>query len=337
MGETISAEKSSFAGAEGTAAADAAVRDGSGRCRKATWRDFIQMTKPGILISNTVTAFAGFWMASGRTGAVDIPLLLYTLLGTLLVMASGCVLNNYLDRDFDARMERTRNRALASGTVAPRTALVYGLALGAAGLSVLALFVGPLAAALGFAGWFVYVFVYTLWLKRTSVHSTAVGGIAGAMPPVIGYVAVAERLDLGAWLLFLLLFLWQPPHFWALGIRRRDEYRRAGYPLLPVVRGVSETKWAIFQYTVLLAPVSLLPYLYGYAGVVYVLTAAALGLAWAAMVTAWLRSDREDDRWAKRMFVFSVYYLTIVSVVLALDTTFVRESVDVPLELERLS
>lgn len=285
--------------------------------RRAGWKDFFILAKPGILFSNSITAFGGFWVASG--GQVDWLKLLLTLAGTILVMASGCVLNNYLDRDLDSKMARTRKRATAAGLVAPKTVLWYGISLGVAGIAVLGLGVNILSALLGLIGLFVYVWIYTAWLKRTSTWSTMIGGVAGAVPPVIGYCAVTGNIDLGAGVLFSILFLWQPPHFWALGIRRLEEYRAAGFPLLPVVKGVFPTQISMVRYVVLLVPVSLLMYLLGYVGEIYLTAAAALGLYWAYLC---LRGFMAGDqiKWAKKNFVFSINYLTILFVVMVIDT-----------------
>lgn len=199
------------------ASSDSASMSAKSPPEGASWRDFITVTKPGIIRSNLIAAFAGYWVASGWD--VQYGRLILTLLGTMLVMASACVFNNYFDRDLDMKMERTRERGLPTGRLKPTTVLIYGIGLGIAGLAVLFAFCGVLAGLFGIVGMFVYVVVYTLWLKRTSTWSTSVGAISGAMPPVIGYVAVTGTVDLGAWLLFAMLFVaaapflgaWHPP------------------------------------------------------------------------------------------------------------------------------
>lgn len=283
----------------------------------ASWRDFVTVTKPGIIRSNLIAAFAGYWVASGWDVAYGR--LILTLLGTMLVMASACVFNNYFDRDLDMKMERTRQRGLPTGRLKPATVLVYAVVLGIAGLAVLFAFSGVLAGIFGFVGMFVYVVVYTLWLKRTSTWSTSVGAISGAMPPVIGYVAVTGTVDLGAWLLFAMLFLWQPPHFWALGIRRKEEYRAAGFPLLPVVKGVRRTKLQMIPYVTLLLPVPVLLYAYDYAGIFYLVIALALSVAWLYLTLKGL-SAKDDETWAKKNFFFSINYLTLSLIALVLNT-----------------
>ncbi|MNB73147.1 Protoheme IX farnesyltransferase 1 [compost metagenome] len=300
-----------------TATVSAKLPPESGR---ATWRDFVTVTKPGIIRSNLIAAFAGYWVASGWS--VQYGRLVLMLLGTMLVMASACVFNNYFDRDLDMKMERTKKRGLPTGRLKPNTVLAYGVALGISGLAVLFLFSGVLAGVFGIVGMFVYVVVYTLWLKRTSTWSTSVGAISGAMPPVIGYVAVTGTVDLGAWLLFAMLFLWQPPHFWALGIRRKEEYRNAGFPLLPVVKGTRRTKLQMIPYVALLVPVSILFYTYHYAGIYFLIVSAGLSAAWLFLTLKGLWA-KDDDAWAKQNFFFSINYLTLSLIALVLNTIHV--------------
>lgn len=285
--------------------------------RSLSWRDFVQVAKPGILFSNLITTFGGFWIASRWD--IDWLLMVWTLVGTMLVMASGCVLNNYLDRDMDVKMARTRNRALPTGTMTPNMVLGYGIVLGIVGLSVLGILVNTLSALLGLLGLFVYVWVYTAWLKRTSVWSTAIGAISGAVPPVIGYTAVANQLDAGALVLFLILFLWQPPHFWALGIRRLEDYKTAGYPLLPVVKGVHSTKISMMRYVVPLVPVSILLYIYNYVGLFYLIASTLMGLAWVFMCARGFGA-KDEVKWSKGVFLFSINYLTLLFIIMVIDT-----------------
>ncbi|WP_028547320.1 heme o synthase [Paenibacillus sp. UNC451MF] len=282
-----------------------------------TWRDFVQLAKPGIIFSNSITAFGGFWVASGWN--VNWLQLLYTMIGTALVMASGCVLNNYLDRDMDIKMARTQKRALATGKISPQVVLTYGIILGVIGLSGLWLLVNPMSALLGMIGLFVYVWIYTAWFKRTSVWSTFVGSFSGAVPPVIGYCAVHPTIDAGALILFGILFLWQPPHFWALGIRRMEEYRAAGFPLLPVVRGTYVTKISMMRYIVLLVPVSLLLYVYGYVNVFFFIAAVIMGLYWAFLSMKGFKAE-DEVLWAKKTFIYSINYLTLMFIIMVITT-----------------
>ncbi|WP_186786181.1 heme o synthase [Paenibacillus agilis] len=285
--------------------------------RDGLWKEFIQLTKPGIIRSNLLAAVAGFWVAAKW----DIPwgTLLWMIVGATLTMASSCVFNNYFDRDFDTKMERTQKRALPSGRLQPHVVLGYAIALGIAGLLVLFLLVNPVAGLFGLIGVFGYVVVYTLWLKRTSTWSTSVGAIPGAMPPVIGYTAVTGSVDLGAVLMFALLFLWQPPHFWALGVLRVEEYRAAGYPLLPVVKGIKRTKWQMIPYVVLLLPLSWVFYWFGYAGIVYAIVGTIINAAWLYVCISGLRTNN-NEAWSRKAFILSIYAIMLHLIVIILDT-----------------
>lgn len=284
---------------------------------RITWKDFVALTKPGILRSNILASFGGFWLAS--RWEIDWLLLVWVLLGTLLVMASSCVFNNFLDRDFDVKMERTRERALPAGRIHPRIVFWYGTVLGILGLAIFIIFTNLITVALAVIGMFFYIVVYTAWLKRTSTWSTSVGGVSGAMPPVIGYTAVVGGIDPGAILLFAILFLWQPPHFWALGIRRKEEYRAAGFPLLPVVKGVRRTQWQMIPYVALLIPAGILLYTYGYVGWIFPIVSTIMGVIWLYICIRSLRSD-DETKWSRTSFLFSIQYLMIIVIVMIIDT-----------------
>ncbi|REK63674.1 MAG: protoheme IX farnesyltransferase [Cohnella sp.] len=280
-------------------------------------KDLVALTKPRIIRLNLFAAFGGFWVAS--RWQMDWMLLVWVLIGSALTMASACVFNNYWDREMDSKMERTRNRALPTGRVRPSFVLVYGIALGVIGLAVLFALVNPLTGWLGLLGMFVYVVVYTMWLKRSSTWSTSVGGVSGAMPPVIGYCAVTGEVDAGAWLLFALLFLWQPPHFWSLAIRRVEEYRAAGFPVLPVVKGVRRTKVQMIPYIAALLAASVLMYVYDYAGVVFLVLSVAVASVWLLHAVSGLRAG-DTEKWAKADFMISVNYLLILFLAMIFDT-----------------
>jgi len=283
-----------------------------------TWRDFINITKPGIVRSSFMSAFAGYWVASQWD--FQIGKMILTLLGVVLILASSCVFNNYFDRELDLKMTRTRERALPTGKLKPGVVLWYAIILGVVGLTILFSFSGILAGLFGIVGMLVYVVIYTLWLKRSSTWSTSVGAISGAVPPLVGYVAVTGKVDMGAVLLFALLFLWQPPHFWALGIRRVEEYRAAGYPLLPVVKGIKRTKIQMIPYLIALIPVPILMYVYGYAGIYYMIISLVLSLVWLYLSLQGFKA-KNDEVWAKKVFLFSINYLTLSLIVLIINTT----------------
>jgi len=277
----------------------------------------MELTKPRILQLNLVAAFGGYWLAS--RWMVDWLDLMWVLLGTVLTMASSCVMNNVWDWKLDQRMIRTKNRPLAAGRLNKRGALIYALLLGILGEVILFMKVNVLCGWLGLIGMFIYIVVYTMWLKRTSTWSTSIGGISGAMPPIIGYCAFTNEIDAGAVLLFALLFLWQPAHFWSLAIRRVDEYRAAGFPLLPVEKGVRRTKLQMIPYVVFLLPTVILIYMYDYAGTVFLIVSVAAGIVWA-WHTLKGAASMNTEKWAKTNFLISVNYLMIVFLMMIIDT-----------------
>lgn len=280
-------------------------------------KDMISLTKPRLLQLNVFASLAGFWIAS--RWSLDWGIMLWMLIGTTLTIASACVMNNYWDYELDQRMERTRERAEPIDRLSLRFVFGYSIVLGVIGIGILFLLVNPVTGLLGLLAWFVYVVVYTMWLKRSSTWSTSIGGIAGSMPPVMGYCAVRGEVDLGAWLLFIFLFLWQPAHFWSLGIRRVEEYRVAGFPLLPVVKGVRRTKLQMIPYVLLLIPAGILLFAYGYTGYIFLVVSVIGGVAWLVHTISGLRVQ-ENERWAKVNFMFSVNYLMIMFILMVVDT-----------------
>lgn len=298
-----------------------------GATEKLTWRDFIKVTKPGIVRSNVLSTVIGFWLAaqSVTDGAPTVAgmsafwLFLYTFIGTTLVIASGCVLNNMLDRDLDQLMERTRNRPSVT-KMSQKTLFIYGVVLGLTGLIILTVFVNGLTAFLGLIGWFYYVIVYTAWLKRTSSLNTVVGGISGAVPPVMGWCAVTGQLDVSAWFLFVFIFLWQPPHFLALAMRRSEEYDRAGFKMLPSESGYAETKWQILLWVAAMLPASIVLFLIPALGYIYLTTAVVFGgiYLYYAIQGVWKRG-LDDKRWAGKMFGFSLVYLIVMFTAMFVD------------------
>jgi protoheme IX farnesyltransferase len=281
----------------------------------ATWRDYLHLTKPGITISNLMTTFTGLWLAA--KGAPDLKLTIFTLLGSAFFIASGATLNNFYDRELDLKMKRTRNRGVATGKIHPRNALAIGIALLVAGLIVLAVFANPLAAVWGLVGHIFYVLIYTP-LKRVTTLNTVIGGVSGAAPPVIGWVAVTNSMDLGAWILFLILFLWQPPHFLALAMMKVDDYRAGGIPMLPVVKGFYETKRQMFFYGAALLPASLLLYHHSEVGLLYLAVAVVLGLIYLVLLFQGFKVE-DDIAWAKKLFGYSLLYLTAFCAVVFLS------------------
>lgn len=273
----------------------------------ATWRDYLELTKPGITVSNLMTVFVGLWLAS--EGAPEFGLLFFTLFGSALFIMSGGTLNNFYDRDLDLKMKRTKHRGVASGKISPRNALLLGIGLLLLGLVVLGVFVHPLAAVWGLIGHIFYVLIYTP-MKRVTSLNTVIGGISGAAPPVIGWVAVTHSMDMGAWLLFFILFLWQSPHFLALAMMKVEDYREGGLPMLPVVRGFYETKRQMFFWGAALLPASLLLYAYSEVGWFYLIAASILGLIYLVLLFQGFKT-KDDLAWAKKLFGYSLIYLTV--------------------------
>lgn len=278
------------------------------------WRRYYYLTKPGIVYGNDLSAIGGFMLAS--RGSFDPFLFLFMLGGLSLVMASACVINNYIDRDIDARMKRTSKRALVTGEIRATTAIIYGTALGIVGAGLL-LLTNVLALSLAIAGWFLYVVVYGYW-KRRSPFGTVVGSLSGAMPPVIGYAAVTGTIDTGAGLLFLILALWQMPHFYAIAIFRAKEYKAASVPVLPVVRGVHLTKVYMLLYALAFVAATTLLTVFGYTGYTYLVAMLVMGVLWIGRGLLGFRAV-DDIRWSRRMFGFSLIVLLVFCASISVD------------------
>lgn len=283
--------------------------------RRRVFVDYWELTKPRITLLVLFTTLAGLWLAA--QGPPPMGLLFFTLLGTGLASSSAGVLNNLLDRDLDAKMARTRGRPLPSGRLTPKAALAFGVSLGLAALAILGVFVHPVSAGLALLALSFYVGIYTAWLKRTSPLSTVLGGVTGALPPVIGWSAVTHRVDAGALVLFAVLFLWQPPHFWALALLRAEEYKEAGVPLLPVIYGPQMTQRQIALYAAALPPVSLLLYPLGLVDLSYVFVAAALGMGFVLLSVRALLAPQDGHR-ARGLFLYSIVYLGALSAAMLL-------------------
>ncbi|NEU29504.1 protoheme IX farnesyltransferase [bacterium LRH843] len=284
--------------------------------QQKSWKDYLVLAKQGIVTSNLITTFAGVFLAAIYTSTglgAHIAEMIFALLGAGLVMAGGCTLNNYIDRDIDHIMERTKDRPTVTGRFSANHVLLIGLVQSIVGIAFLAL-TTPTAAVIGLIGLFIYVVLYSMWTKRTTTLNTIVGSFSGAVPPLIGWAAIDGSLHIYAWLLFFIMFFWQPPHFLALAMRRVEEYRAAGIPMLPVVAGFEMTKRQMVLYVVALLPVSLMLYPFG---LIYTIAAAILGIGW--LVIGMLGFKMKDDiKWARYMFVYSLNYLTILFVLMVI-------------------
>ena len=266
----------------------------------------MELCKPRIALLVLVTTFAGMWLAGN--GSLTLDLLVFTLLGTGLASAASGALNNYVDRDVDKQMARTRMRALPCYRLHPQQALWLGVMLSIWSFAILFYLVNPLTAYLAAATTIFYVVVYTMWLKRSSHLCTEIGGIAGAAPPVIGWAAVTKEIGWTAVAMFIIMFIWQPPHFWALALLRADEYRQARLPMLPVTRGQQATKVRMLAYTIALIPVSTAMYWMNLVGITYLVLAVALGLAYLVLTIDFVRKP-VTPQGTRRLFGFSILYL----------------------------
>lgn len=270
----------------------------------------LELTKPGIIVGNLITACGGFFLAS--QGYIDIFVLLPMLAGIALIIASGCVTNNYYDRDIDKLMRRTQSRPTAKGEVSFALAASFAAALGIAGSLILYFFVNTLTLVIALVGLFFYVVVYTMWLKRNSIYGTLIGGISGAVPPVVGYVALTNQIDMGAVVLFLILFTWQIPHSYAIAICRLEDYAAANIPVLPVKKGIPSTKASMLLYTGAFTLAIMMPSVLGITGWVYGVAAAGIGAYWLYLAMCGLRVT-DNKAWARKMFMFSVLNITVLS------------------------
>jgi protoheme IX farnesyltransferase len=267
-------------------------------------REYYKLTKPGIIYGNAMTTTAGFMLASFAGSIYNVRPFIGVLVGTVLVIASGCVFNNYIDRGIDKKMARTKGRALVLGKISGRNALIYAALLGIAGFGALALLTNWLTVAVGAIGFIDYVVLYG-YFKRKSVYGTLVGSISGATPPLAGYCAVTNQLDAGGLIFFLILVCWQMPHFYAIAMYRAADYANAGIPVLPVKWGMRSAKIHIVLYIAAFVIATGLLTVYGYTGYIYLIIMSVIGIIWLAKGIKGF-STHDDTAWGKKMFLFSL-------------------------------
>lgn len=294
---------------------DAALMRSTGKAHQ-----YLELCKPRVVALIVFTAVVGMFLAVPALPPLDA--LLAGTLGIALAAASAAAINHLLDRRIDAVMVRTRNRPLPSGHLGEKQVLAFSLLLAALSMALLGVFVNLLTAVLTFASLIAYAVVYTVWLKRATPQNIVIGGAAGAAPPVLGWTAVTGTVDPHALLLFLIIFVWTPPHFWALAIHRRDDYAAVDIPMLPVTHGVRFTRWHILFYTILLVIVTTLPYLTGMSGLVYlagvsVLNAGFLWYAWKLLSVS--KDGAVDEQLPMDTFSYSVLYLMLLFAFLLAD------------------
>ncbi len=282
---------------------------------RQSWRDYYQLTKPKVVALLLLTAWVGMLLApSVQSQPV---LMLIALCGIGMLSAAAAALNHVLDQNIDAKMARTQRRPVATGRVSSHQALGFALTLAAVGFVVLYSWVNPLTAWLTLASLFGYAGIYTMFLKRATPQNIVIGGLAGAMPPLLGWTSISGTLSAEPWLLVMIIFAWTPPHFWALAIHRRDDYAKVNMPMLPVTHGIEFTKTAILFYTLILTLVCLMPYLVGMSGVLYLAGSLLLNLGFISH--AWRLKFADDPKQPMLMFRFSIYHLMLLFLLLILD------------------
>lgn len=277
--------------------------------------NYYLITKPGIILGNLITVAAGFLLAS--KGVIYLWLFLATLLGIAFIIAAACVFNNYIDRPLDRKMERTKNRPLAAGLISGNNALIFGTVLLAIGIVILGAYTNMLALSIAVFGFLVYVLLYSLW-KGHTIYSTAIGSVAGAVPPVVGYCAVSNQLDIGAIILFAMLVLWQMPHFFAIALYRYQDYVTAKVPVLPVIKGVLRTKVHMLIYILAFIPVAMLLTYFNYTGLTYLWVTAVFSIAWLLLCLKGFNSTN-NQLWGQNMFKLSLVLITAVCIAMSLN------------------
>ncbi len=281
----------------------------------ASWRDFYEMCKPRVVMLMILTSIVGMMLAV--PGMVPLDVLILGNLGIALVAASGAVVNHLIDRKIDVLMKRTHNRPMAQGRVELLQGTLFAIAIGVAGMAILLFWVNPLCAWLTLGSFIGYAFIYTGYLKHATPQNIVIGGLSGAMPPLLGWSAVTGTIEPDALILVFIIFAWTPPHFWALAIHRKDEYAKSGVPMLPVTHGEHVTKIHIIVYTAILVVSSVFPYFSGMSGILYLLSALALGAGF--MVWSLLLMYRPKPTTAMDTFKYSILYLALLFVALVVD------------------
>lgn len=282
----------------------------------ASWRDYYDLCKPRVIVLLVITAMVGVLLAS-PVGELSVFILVVSSLGIGLGSAAGAVINQVVERESDAKMARTQNRPLPQGRVEQKNAFIFALMLAAGSVFVLTAWINVLTAVLTFASMIGYAVVYTMYLKKATPQNIVIGGLAGATPPLLGWVAVTNSIDPQGLLLVLIIYTWTPPHFWALAIHRRDDYAKVNLPMLPVTHGIEFTKYSILGYTIIMILVTMLPYLIFMSGWIYLVSATILNLYFLYMVLLLMFSKKENV--AMKTFVYSINYLLLLFVSMVVD------------------
>lgn len=298
--------------------ATSSQQDISSKVSQPHWRDYLELTKPRVVMLLMLTAIVGMFMATPEM--VPLNVLLLGSFGMACAMGAAAAVNHVVDQRIDGLMARTGNRPIVQGKISPQKALIFATVLSAISMFVLSFFINTLTAFLTLVGIVGYAFIYTLYLKRATPQNIVIGGLAGAIPPLLGWTAVTNQIDPHALLLVLIVFVWTPPHFWALAIHRRDDYAKAGIPMLPVTHGIEYTKSSVLHYTVLLCLCTLLPYLSGMSGLIYL--SATLVLNGVFLWYAFKLRFTSANGIAMKTFGYSIVYLMGLFIALLVDHYF---------------
>lgn len=279
------------------------------------FKEYVLLTKPGIIFGNLVTAIGGFLLAS--KGQFNLLLFLGMIFGLSFIVGAGCVFNNYQDRFIDEKMKRTKNRSLVKGSISLKHALLFGSFLFILSSFIFIIFTNILTFGIAFFGFAIYVFVYTP-MKRKSVHGTLIGSVAGAIPPVVGYCAYSNHLDLAALILFAMITFWQMPHFYAIALYRIDDYSEANIPILPLVKGIKETKMQMFFYVIAFCLSVILLNIAGFTGTIYLIVTLLFSIIWIIVSIKGFKATN-DNIWAKKMFRLSLIIVMAISTMMSID------------------
>lgn len=285
---------------------------------RLSWKNYLELCKPKVVVLLIFTAIVGMLLAV--PGMPPLDLLIYGTIGIGLASSSAAAINHFIDQKADAEMARTHNRPLPTGELNSHNVLVFAAIIGLIAMVILVVFVNTLTAALTFLSLIGYAIIYTIYLKHMTPQNIVIGGAAGAAPPVLGWCAITGEIHPHALLLFLIIFVWTPPHFWALAVAKREEYAKAKIPMLPVTHGAKYTRLQILLYTVLLFIVTLFPYLTGMSGLIYLATAVILGLGFIYYAIKMMR--KTDNKTAMKTFFYSINYLMLMFAALLIDHYF---------------
>ena len=288
----------------------------------SSWQDYLELCKPRVVLLMLLCATVGMFLATDSIVAFD--LLLFTNLGIALVAGSAASVNHIIDAQIDINMARTAQRPIAQGRVSVKSGILFSAVTGIAGMSILALLVNPLTAWLNLGSWIGYGIIYSAYLKRATPQNIVIGGLFGAAPPLFGWTAVTNQIDAGGVLLVMIIFTWTPPHFWALALDRKEEYAKVNIPMLPVTHGERITKYYILGYTLLLGGVTVIPFMIGMSGVIYLLSALALGFVFIVWS---LRLLLDHEGAAIKTFRYSIFYLMMLFICLLIDHVYLANSI----------